>query len=115
MVIDITGSALFEYWIMFAYQKHGCKVGAGVTAVTATDAYPFLQAGQLVGLPGGLSGAAEYEELVGKPDAARAGMDAQSIVHVLILLLILLGNITYFALRRKPTATDPSVENEAEA
>ena len=115
MVIDFSASSIFETWIMFAYQKHGCKVGAGVTAVMATDAYPFLQAGQLEGLLGGLSGAAEYEDLVKEPGAAKAGMDAQSVVHLLIIFLIILGNIAYFGTRHRPTAAGSPTEHEAEA
>lgn len=115
MVIDFAASAVFESWIMFAYQKHGCKVGAGVTAVMATDAYPFLQAGQLDGLLGGLSGAAEYEVLVKEPGSAKAGMDAQSVVHLLIIFLIILGNIAYFGTRRKTVAAGSPTEDEAEA
>ena len=115
MVIDFSASSLFEVWIMFAYQKHGCKVGAGVTAVMASDAYPFLQAGQLEGLLGGLSGAAEYEDLVKEPGTAKAGMDAQSVVHIVIIFLIILGNIAYFGTRRKATAAGSPTEYEAEA
>ncbi|MBN1593106.1 MAG: hypothetical protein JW941_07675 [Candidatus Coatesbacteria bacterium] len=101
LMVDFTGSAIYESWIMFAYQKYGCKVGAGVTAVMASDAYPFLSTGQLVGLLGGLSGAAEYEKLIGVPADATIGMDAQSIVHILIIVLIIVGNIAYFAIRRE--------------
>jgi len=101
MVLDFTGSSIYESWIMFAYQKYGCKVGAGVTAVMASDAYPYLNTGQLVGLLGGLSGAAEYEQLINWPGNATIGMDAQSVVHILIIVLILLGNIAYFVTRKK--------------
>ena len=101
MVVDFTASALYEAWIGYAYQRYGCRVGAGVTAVMASDAYPYLQSGQLVGLLGGLSGAAEYETLVGWPGSGQAGMDAQSIVHLLIIALIIIGNVAYFTVRRK--------------
>jgi len=104
MVVDFTGASIYESWIMFAYQKYGCKIGAGVTAVMASDAYPYLNTGQLVGLLGGLSGAAEYEKLIDWPGNATIGMDAQSVVHILIIVLILLGNIAYFLTRRKPEA-----------
>ncbi|HUT03597.1 MAG TPA: hypothetical protein VM163_06885 [bacterium] len=101
LMIDFTGSAAYEAWIMFAHQKYGCDVGAGVTAVMASDAYPYLNSGQLVGLLGGLSGAAEYEQLIDWPGNATIGMDAQSVVHILIIILIALGNIAYFATRRQ--------------
>ena len=113
MMVDFTGSAIYETWIMFAYQKYGCKVGAGVTAVMASDAYPFLSTGQLVGLLGGLSGAAEYEKLIDAPGDATVGMDAQSMVHILIIVLIVLGNIAYFATRRQKQAGQPAGQEEA--
>ena len=100
IMVDFTASAAYEVWIMFAHQKYGCKVGAGVTAVMASDAYPYLNSGQLEGLLGGLSGAAEYEKLIGAPGTATIGMDAQSIAHILIIVLIILGNVAYFATRR---------------
>ena len=49
----------------------------------------------------GLKGAAEYEKLIGKPEKAYLGMKAQSIAHVAIILLVLLGNVVYFLSRRK--------------
>lgn len=75
-------------------------LGAGVTAVQAPEVYPFLNAGQLVGLMGGLRGAAEYEVLLGEKGTATPGMDAQSIVHFMIAGFILFSNILYFAERR---------------
>ena len=65
------------------------------------DLYPFLQSRQLVGLLGGLAGAAEYEALLGLPGSATAGMEPQSVTHVIIILFILLGNTVYFTTRRR--------------
>jgi hypothetical protein len=45
----------------------------------------------------GLVGAAEYEQLSGEAGSAMAGMDSQSLVHIAIILLILVGNVAYFA------------------
>ena len=67
-----------------------------MTAVMASDAYPFLQSGQLSGLIGGLKGAAEYEQLINHRDRAFIGMDAQSITHILIVIFIIFGNISFF-------------------
>ncbi|MFQ6003090.1 MAG: hypothetical protein ACE5KJ_05025, partial [Candidatus Zixiibacteriota bacterium] len=64
--------------------------------------YPFLASGQIVGLLGGLKGAAEYEILIQKPGMGQRGMDAQSVSHLVIILLVILGNTSYF-LRRKFT------------
>jgi hypothetical protein len=62
----------------------------------ATSFYPFLSAGQMVGLLGGLKGAAEYEMLIDKPGMGQRGMDAQSVCHLVIILLVIAGNVGYF-------------------
>ena len=101
LLISLAGWGAAEAWVYYAYQPYGQRVGAGVTAVMATDFYPYLDTGQLVGLLGGMRGAAEYEELIDHPDAGVRGMDSQSVIHILIIILIVLGNIAYFGARRK--------------
>jgi hypothetical protein len=65
----------------------------------APDLFPFLQSRQMVGLIGGLAGAAEYETLVDHPDAATSGMRPQSVTHVILIGFIVLGNVLYFLSR----------------
>ncbi len=104
--VDLSGSSVTASWIMYANARYGQRMGVGTTAVSAAEYYTFLQTGQLIGMLGGLKGAAEYERLLkegGYSDArmeATIGMDAQSMVHILIILLIILGNIAYFAERK---------------
>ncbi len=107
IVVDLAGSAVTESWITYAYQRYGARVGCGTTAVSAAQYYPLLQTGQLVGMLGGLKGAAEYEKLLkdnniptGRMDAT-IGMDSQSFVHIYIILIVIIGNIAYFVVRRK--------------
>ncbi len=100
LIVSIAGSAYPDSWITFAYQPYGQRVAAGVTAVMATDYYPFLDSGQMVGLLGGMRGAAEYEVLIERHDKAIRGMDSQSVIHVFIIVLVILGNIAYLAQRR---------------
>ena len=69
---------------------------AGVTAIMTPDLYPFHQSGQVEGFLGGLVGAADYEYLTESPGEAMAGMNVQSLGHLFILGLVLLGNIVYF-------------------
>jgi hypothetical protein len=66
--------------------------------------YPFLQTKQLIGLIGGLRGAAEYETQVDKPAKATQWMSIQSIVHLTIIVLVILGNVAYFVSRRREIA-----------
>ncbi len=89
-----------EQWITYGSDQYGFKLGGGCTGVMAADFYPFLNSGQLDGLLGGLKGAAEYEKLIENPAKATAGMDAQSITHVVIVIFVILGNIAYFTTRK---------------
>ncbi|MFH1144705.1 MAG: hypothetical protein V1774_09205 [Candidatus Eisenbacteria bacterium] len=101
LIVSISGSALAEYWVIFAGGTYGRKVIAGNTAIQAVLIYPYFQTGQLSGFLGGLKGAAEYEKLIGREGAGVRGMDAQSMAHLLIVCFIVLGNVGYFLQRRK--------------
>ncbi len=96
LAVTISGSAIISTWIIYTGGRYGVPIGAGVTAVMATDYYTYLHSGQLVGLLGGLKGAAEYEKLIQYPDMATKGMDGQNIAHLLIVFFIIIGNIGYF-------------------
>jgi hypothetical protein len=56
---------------------------------------PYLQSGQLVGMLKGISGSAQYENLINRPGPATASMEGQSISHLLVIILVLLGNLAY--------------------
>ena len=91
-------------WVQQVQGRYRVALGSGTTAVGAPNFYPYVQSGQLTGLLGGLKGAAEYETLIGHPGDATTGMDAQSVVHALVVAFILLGNVVYLlSLRRKGT------------
>ena len=129
LVIDFSASASVQTWITYARVKFGANIGAGITAVMAAENYPFLQTGQLVGMLGGLKGAAEYEKLVDvfashnvvfskeiiketwipitdkkipyQFKTARIGMNAQSVAHIMIIVFIIIGNIGYFVSKKR--------------
>ena len=54
----------------------------------------------MIGILGGLRGGAEYEILINKPGASVAKMDSESISHLYIIALIIIGNIGYFATKK---------------
>jgi hypothetical protein len=100
LVMEVSaGTPGTREWVQQVQSRFGVTLASGVTAVSAPNFYPYIQSGQLVGLLGGLKGAAEYETLVGAPADATKGMDAQSIVHALIVFFIILGNVIYFVTR----------------
>jgi hypothetical protein len=90
------GNPGIEAWYVYGKEKYGFELGGGCTAVSAAGLYPFLDTGQINGLMGGLRGAAEYETIIGIKGKAIGGMDAQSVTHFVIILLIILCNIFYF-------------------
>ncbi len=102
LLINFAAGNIPFAWITYAHEQYQQQVGVGVTAVMATDLYPFWKSGQLVGVINGLKGAAEYENLIQKPGWGAAGMSSQSIAHLLIIVFIILGNIGYFLVRRRP-------------
>lgn len=95
------GNPGVEAWYLYGKEKYGFELGGGGTAVIVPGLYPLLNTGQINGLIGGLRGAAEYEDLIARKGKAIAGMDAQSATHLLIIALIALCNVFYFATRRE--------------
>ena len=97
-------------WVMMAGDRFHVPIGGGCTAVSAPQFYPYLGTGQLVGLAGGLKGAADYETLIREgipgalPGPATVGMAPQSVAHLVIMVFIIIGNIAFFAGRKKEGA-----------
>jgi hypothetical protein len=100
-VMDLAAGSTIDWWVAYGVQRYHFTMGAGCTAVSATQYYPYLNTEQINGLLGGLKGAAEYEFLADHEGRAMAGMTAQSSVHSLIILLVIISNVFYFLTRKK--------------
>lgn len=97
-----SGTPGIKEWIMSARDMFQVPVTGGTTAVSAPGFFPYINSQrQLTGLLGGLKAASEYETLIDKIGSATVKMDAQSIAHLLILILIALGNIKAWRIRRR--------------
>jgi hypothetical protein len=102
LVIDLSsGDPGMPSWVMYGHDRFGVRLAGGCTAVSAPGFYPYLQRGQIEGLMGGLKGAAEYEALIESPGSASQLMLPQTIAHIVIVVFIIIGNIAYFASRRR--------------
>ena len=88
-------------WIQYGCDPTGVPLSTGVTSIQVNEILPFENSGQLQGLIAGMPGAAEYEALIKTKGLGTAGMDAQSIAHLVIVLFIIFGNITYYIERRR--------------
>jgi|UniRef100_A0A7V3V070 hypothetical protein len=112
VLVSIAASALPLSWINYAQVQFGVNLSCGITAVSAADFYPYVNSGQFIGMLAGMKGAAEYEQLVtqrmkkngmdwGLRNAGTEAMASQTAAHLAIMAFIIIGNIAFFATRRK--------------
>ena len=97
-------------WVQFGCDPHNIPMSTGCTSIQVTDIIPYVENDQIKGILSGMPGAAEYEQLVEvelykqgikvKPGKASINMAAQSMAHLIIVLLIIFGNITYYLTRK---------------
>ena len=88
-------------WVQYASDPTGIPMASGVTSIQVNEVMPYVQAGQMVGVLAGMPGAAEYEALINQKGTATSGMDAQSVAHLVIVLFIILGNLSFFIERNR--------------
>ncbi|MBT4863725.1 MAG: hypothetical protein HON53_01215 [Planctomycetaceae bacterium] len=109
LIVNVSaGTPGTKEWVQYAATPYDIKMVAGTTGVGAPPLYPYIPR-QLTGLLGAIKAAAEYEEAMaeGYPDLAnnpktqeaKRRMGPQLIAHVLMLLLIVVGNVIYFGQR----------------
>ncbi len=114
LVVSFATGIIGEWWANLINAQFHVPIAVGCTAVSAPKYYAYLNSGQMIGLLGGLKGASEYEKLLidHYPDAratydraglytAIKGMDAQTVIHTVILVFIILGNVAFLAGRGK--------------
>ena len=108
-------------WVQYACDPKNVPLSSGCTSIMVTDAIPYVESGQLKGILAGMPGAAEYEKMVydyltneltnnneyinenasitkGK---AFSRMSAQSVAHLVMVIFILLGNLSYYYERKR--------------
>ncbi len=88
-------------WVQVAVDRYGVKLGAGNTAVQAPQCYPYLRSGQLIGILGGMNGAAEFEKMTGHEAKGTKFMLSQSFSHMIVIAFIIIGNVAFFMGGRK--------------
>ncbi len=94
-----------EDWIRQVVDPMGVKFATGTVTVSVPGIVPYYNSGQVKGLMGGMSSAAQYELLCASPARGASMMDAQSIGHIIIILFIALGNIGYFMKKKQEETT----------
>lgn len=90
----------FDIYLSFL-KKEGFRppFGLGCTSISIPESYIYLDSGQLNGLLEGIAGAAWYSELLSARFPGRAADDAVilntglGVAHLVIILLVILGNV----------------------
>ncbi|NQV37535.1 MAG: hypothetical protein HQ509_05970 [Candidatus Marinimicrobia bacterium] len=88
-------------WVQYAADPTGVPMSTGTTSIQVNEVMPYVQSGQINGILAGMPGAAEYEKLIDRPGIGTSGMDAQSVAHLVIVLFIIFGNISFFLERQR--------------
>jgi len=97
LVLISAGFPGVKEYVQQVQARYKLRMVAACTAVSTTDLTPYFQTGQLLGLAGGMTAAAEYESLVGRRGSATQGADVLNVGHMVVILAILFGNLIYFA------------------
>jgi hypothetical protein len=95
-------------WVLFVGDIARVPIGAGVAAVVAPQMYPYYPR-QIMGILGGVKGAAEYEtelahhyprfDKVDKPGLRMMG--PQTMAHMVIMAFVIIGNVAMITARRR--------------
>jgi hypothetical protein len=98
-VVEITPIASAEVWLGLFEQNDNPPFLFAPTAVMAPTYYPYLDSGQMAGMLTGIKGAGDYEGLLGTHSFGTRAAGALSMVYGLIIFLIILGNVGFYASR----------------
>lgn len=100
VIVPCTGSQDGLFYVSHLHTSYKTPVVIAGTAPVLPFLGPYLASGQVQGAIIGLSGAAEYESLAKVPGQATGAMDAQSMGHLLIVGLVVLGNLGFLYEKR---------------
>lgn len=99
LLIVLSWGSTYTTWMNQWQMPYGIDEYVIPLAGVVAEMRPFIGSGQIQSIINGARGAAEYEILLGEPGRAASGMDAQSLGHIYVALLILVGNIASLIIR----------------
>lgn len=99
--VTTVGSPGYADWMIYVSDPLKKPLTGGAALTMYSGLQQYIRSGQLKGFLGGMRGAAEYEQLIKAPGKGLAGMDSQSLGHLTVIVFLILGNIGYFASRKK--------------
>jgi hypothetical protein len=102
LIIDVSaGSPGAKEYLQQVQARYQLRMVVACTSVSTTDLTPYYDAGQLLGLAGGMLASAEYEQMVGKRGLGASAADVLNVGHLVVIAAILFGNLIYFLGRKR--------------
>lgn len=99
LVIAVSSGGL-DAWIHQVSIPYHKKLIVAVPAGMIPRTMPFVQAKQITAMTGALRGGAEYEKLIDSVGGATLALNALASIQMLVLLLLFMGNVGYWASRK---------------
>lgn len=94
-------NAMIRHWVM----DYGTPMIEGAIGVNIPSLAPYIDTGHLKAMLQSTRGCAELEYLAGVPGPGLTSMDAFTLVHYLVILFIIMGNIGYFGWEKNAKQT----------
>ncbi|MGE5579122.1 MAG: hypothetical protein ACM3WU_03670 [Bacillota bacterium] len=100
LFVDIATGSILPY-IQYFQGPFKKPLTGGAIGSQISRYQSYSDSKQIEGYLGSLRGAAEYEKLLGVSGKATASMDAQSAAHLLIAVLIVVGNVAEIIVKKQ--------------
>ena len=100
LIIDFSPGMQTQSMIRHWVQDYGTPMIEGAIGVNIPSLMPYRDTGDLLAMLQSTRGSAELEYLSGYPGPGLTSMDAFTLIHYLIILFIIMGNIGFFMWER---------------
>jgi len=101
LILVSAGFPGIKEYVQQVQARYKLRMVGSCTAVSTTDLTPYYDSGQLLGLAGGMTAAAEYEKLVNHRGSGTQGAEVLNVGHIVVILAIIFGNIIFFVGRAR--------------
>ncbi|MCS7364087.1 MAG: hypothetical protein NDF54_01445 [archaeon GB-1867-035] len=99
LIVHAEISTIFEAYLRQFQAPYGKPIILICPSMMVTMYFPYYP-NQAIGIIGGVRGSAEYELLIHRPGMASVSTDTLSTTHILIIVMIIMGNIGYYFERK---------------
>lgn len=97
LVTVVASGPSAQDWVIYGHGRFAAPIIVGLGGGIGPAFQGFVDRKLIAGLIAGLRGAAEYEVLSGRPAEAVRALSAQSMAHLLLVALVIVGNAAFFA------------------